>query len=325
MSTEIIQKQRLITTQAMPTTTTTGWSCEIVLVRHGETDWNLERRLQGSMKPGPSLNATGMRQAAAVGKLVAGMDVAAVIRSPLLRCIETVEIIQRQSNQTKETYVVEECEDLKERCLGPLFEGRVLTVDVAQALRRCANSFSCASTSCGNGQGTMSTVGHITSNVQSHGRAQRHGQIADSGQDSWILPDDEELHPGKGCQKRASVEHRKHHQHTTDQIALGTAVESIEHVKERVYKALNTIAKKHRGKKVVVVTHGGVLTSIYARIRPHERPIAMNNCGISKLLVVYRNGRMHWDILGDWNDCNHLVCPSLCVKADGSFGGGSFG
>lgn len=38
-----------------------------MLVRHGETPWNLEHRLQGQQYPGPPLNATGEHQAAAVG------------------------------------------------------------------------------------------------------------------------------------------------------------------------------------------------------------------------------------------------------------------
>lgn len=38
----------------------------LTLVRHGETDWNIEHRLQGQLQPGPSLNATGQQQAALV-------------------------------------------------------------------------------------------------------------------------------------------------------------------------------------------------------------------------------------------------------------------
>lgn len=41
-------------------------STTIWLIRHGETDWNLERRLQGQGQPGPPLNTLGVQQAAVV-------------------------------------------------------------------------------------------------------------------------------------------------------------------------------------------------------------------------------------------------------------------
>jgi broad specificity phosphatase PhoE len=40
--------------------------CEIVLVRHGETAWNKEGRLQGQAEPGPPLDELGFQQAAVV-------------------------------------------------------------------------------------------------------------------------------------------------------------------------------------------------------------------------------------------------------------------
>lgn len=44
----------------------TAAACEVVLVRHGETDWNLLQRIQGQSKEAPPLNATGCAQAEAV-------------------------------------------------------------------------------------------------------------------------------------------------------------------------------------------------------------------------------------------------------------------
>lgn len=60
---------------------------EFVLVRHGETDWNTEGRLQGSMDI--PLNDTGISQARAVASVLATEQWDVVISSPLLRAYDT--------------------------------------------------------------------------------------------------------------------------------------------------------------------------------------------------------------------------------------------
>jgi broad specificity phosphatase PhoE len=62
----------------------------LFVARHGQTDWNLERRWQGWADP--SLNATGRVQAAAVGEAIAGSGIGAVVSSDLRRASETAEI-----------------------------------------------------------------------------------------------------------------------------------------------------------------------------------------------------------------------------------------
>ena len=63
----------------------------IYLVRHGETDWNRARRIQGSTDI--PLNATGRDQAATTGRLLARREWSAIIASPLSRAFETAQII----------------------------------------------------------------------------------------------------------------------------------------------------------------------------------------------------------------------------------------
>ncbi|MBI4498025.1 MAG: histidine phosphatase family protein [Chloroflexi bacterium] len=65
----------------------------LILVRHGETDWNQQRRVQG-MTDTP-LNATGRLQAQQVAQALHGEAVAAVYSSPLRRAWETAAAVAR--------------------------------------------------------------------------------------------------------------------------------------------------------------------------------------------------------------------------------------
>ena len=61
--------------------------CRVFLLRHGQTDWNAERRLQGHLDM--PLNALGLWQAEQLGQALAGEGVAAVYSSDLLRAQQT--------------------------------------------------------------------------------------------------------------------------------------------------------------------------------------------------------------------------------------------
>ncbi|WP_235497207.1 histidine phosphatase family protein [Agreia sp. Leaf283] len=67
---------------------------DLVIVRHGETDWNLARRIQGSTDI--PLNDTGRAQAAAAAESLAGETWHTIVTSPLGRARETARIIARR-------------------------------------------------------------------------------------------------------------------------------------------------------------------------------------------------------------------------------------
>jgi broad specificity phosphatase PhoE len=113
-------------------------SMTIVLVRHGQTVYNSERRLQGDEDaPGEALTAVGRTQAEQAGLLLRqqfgnAIDNAALYTSPLKRCIETLNGMGIPSKAIVDP-------ELKERCLGP-FTGQVVDRQVIQSLKNSKES-----------------------------------------------------------------------------------------------------------------------------------------------------------------------------------------
>ena len=81
------------------------------IIRHGQTDWNAIRRVQGQQDS--QLNETGRRQAAQVREALSDIDFKAVFVSPLLRTRQTAEILCQDRN-TELQFV----DDLVEMGLG---------------------------------------------------------------------------------------------------------------------------------------------------------------------------------------------------------------
>jgi probable phosphoglycerate mutase len=90
-------------------------STRILLIRHGETAWNAERRLQGHIDI--ALNATGERQAAALATALAPEPVDLVFASDLQRAWQTAAAIAGPRGLP-----VQQLDSLRERCYGG-FEG----------------------------------------------------------------------------------------------------------------------------------------------------------------------------------------------------------
>lgn len=81
----------------------------IYVVRHGETDWNRERRLQGQTEI--DINDTGRGQAEANGSTLARLtgDGAAFdfVASPMRRARQTMEILRRSMGLDPEAYSID--------------------------------------------------------------------------------------------------------------------------------------------------------------------------------------------------------------------------
>jgi broad specificity phosphatase PhoE len=99
-----------------------GTVLRIYLARHGQTDWNLQQRLQGSTDI--QLNAVGRDQATALARFMSDIPLAAVYCSPLKRSRETAEIVRGERPLTS-------LAELAERRFGGL-EGQSTADPVAR-------------------------------------------------------------------------------------------------------------------------------------------------------------------------------------------------
>ncbi len=66
----------------------------VFLLRHGQTDWNAQHRLQGHIDI--PLNAAGLLQAEQLGAALAGEDIVAIYSSDLLRALATAQPLARR-------------------------------------------------------------------------------------------------------------------------------------------------------------------------------------------------------------------------------------
>lgn len=207
---------------------------EIVVIRHGETDWNVERRLQGHLDIG--LNVRGRQQAAALADALQDENFAAIVSSDLARAIDTAKAIAAVHGLQLETV-----DGLRERCFGAL-EGL------------------------------------------------RHDEIRMRLPDAyaaWKSRDVEACYPPG-----------KH------------AAESLRAFHARVVSTIDGLAGRFAGQKIAVVTHGGVLDSIYRAATGLElskpRPVEVPNAGVNR--VCWERGRIH---VRSWGDVGHLTRPAL--------------
>lgn len=90
---------------------------ELLLIRHGETEWNVEKRLQGHRDI--TLNREGVRQALALGRCLLDQQLDAIYSSDLQRALLTAQAIAAPRGMD-----IQLEKGLRERCFGA-FEGLV--------------------------------------------------------------------------------------------------------------------------------------------------------------------------------------------------------
>lgn len=205
---------------------------EILLIRHGETDWNVEKRLQGHTDI--DLNREGVRQAAALGRALLSEPLDAIFSSDLKRALGTAQGIAIPRGMK-----IQLDKGLRERCFGA-FEGL------------------------------------------------NHPEISER------FPDD------YAAWKRRDIDAR---------YPQGEFhAETLREFSNRAADAITSLASAYR--KVAVVTHGGVLDSVYRRAKnmgyEHPRDFDVLNASINRVTWDGTN----FQIL-KWADVSHLSHAAL--------------
>jgi isoleucyl-tRNA synthetase len=77
-------------------------SVTLTMVRHGETDWNVEEKIQGSTKE-VDLNEKGKEQVHALAKNLKGKKFDLIVTSDLNRCVQSAEILSEELGIPLET------------------------------------------------------------------------------------------------------------------------------------------------------------------------------------------------------------------------------
>ncbi len=219
-----------------------GVVTEVLLVRHGETAWNREGRLQGQNDP--PLNALGEQQAqgvadylrsvsggdAAAAAAAGGAAIAAVYTSDLQRAAATAVVISQRLGLGGG---VQREAAFREKKLG-VMEGLTL----AEAKEKEPDAY-----------------------------------------DRWRR--------GKGC----------------------PGAEDPSAVLRRVAGGLDEIERAHRGKRVVVVTHGGILNSVHKLLTGVKFPGKIPNTSISTITKAGA-GEADWQIQS-YASSDHLVAQQI--------------
>jgi len=198
---------------------------QMVLVRHGETFWNSEGRIQGHFES--SLNKTGLAQAQALAQRFKSQHFAALYSSDLSRAYETAGAISEKKGLP---ILVEPC--LRERHLG-IFQG-VLKRELKRKFPDAFTSYK-------------------------------------ANDANYVIPEGE----------------------------------SLKQLSERSIKCLEKLAQKHLGRRILVVTHGGVLRQLFLHTLGIPFDAAHRFFSLNSSVNVFSYQDTNWK-LEVWGDLSHL-------------------
>lgn len=200
-------------------------STRLTLIRHGETAWNQDRRIQGHTDV--PLNPQGLAQAQCMAQALADSDIDAIYSSDLARAWQTAQALHQRSHKPLQAHA-----GLRERHFGR-WQGLTLEALRTQAPEQ-AQAF--------------------------HAR-------------------DPHYQPPEG--------------------------ESLLRLQARVLAAIATLAAAHLGGHIAIVSHGGVLDTLYRQATglPLDAPRtwAIDNTSIHRMLWTPQHLR-----LLAWGDVGHL-------------------
>ncbi|KAL2240321.1 UNVERIFIED_CONTAM: Phosphoglycerate mutase-like protein 4 [Sesamum indicum] len=237
---------------------------EIIVIRHGETEWNADRRIQGHLDV--NLNDVGRQQAAAVAdRLSREPKISAVYSSDLKRAFDTAKIIAKSCGVLE---VIKD-PDLRERHLGDL-QG-IIFHEAAKVNPEAHKAF--------------------VSN-------QKDQEIPLAGH-LWA---DHLSNEFCGNQYTISCLHKYKKNHYSAYASRRGGGESFSQLYERCTSALQRIANKHRGERVVVVSHGGTIRALHKKASPHRGPSARV---LNTSVNVFHVSDNEWSIKS-WGDVSHL-------------------
>ncbi|KAL4428138.1 hypothetical protein ABPG75_002227 [Micractinium tetrahymenae] len=228
----------------------TDAACEIVLVRHGETQWNVEQRLQGQLVPGPGLTGRGRQQAAVLAARLQSERFDCAYSSDLLRATETADIVAGGLLRSGWSNGCTAAGDCGGGCEGG-------GAGAAAVSGCCTGGEGCSA----GGQQAAARAGHAAD------------EVGAAGADVQLDPQLRERHLGllQGLTRAEAAELHPEAYRALSEPGLASVggLETLEQLEARAEQVLEELAARHPGQRLLVVTHGGFLSAAYKRAAGH--------------------------------------------------------